>query len=117
MTFIPHLGAQSSEMTTVQVQGESRASGGRGVVGTRVLLRDLVSRGQQPSLSLPLMPGRPQSPEMSTMLSKCPAPAGYIWSSGKEGDALGRRSTLNQPGHSVPETLGQTLPFWGPDAL
>lgn len=27
-----------------------------------------------------------------------------------EGDALGRRSTLNQPCHAVPETRGQTLP-------
>lgn len=33
------------------------------------------------------------------------------------GDALGRQSTLNQPCHAVLETLGQTLPLWGPDAL
>ena len=39
-----------------------------------------------------------------------PGPHGAHLSPGKEGDALGRGSTLNQPGHSVPETLGQSLP-------
>lgn len=93
MTFIPHLGTQRSEMTTVQVQGESPALGDGGG-GARVLLRNLVSRGQQlpgqqPSLWLPLMPGQPQSSEMSTMLSRCLAPVGHVWRPGKEGGMPG----------------------------
>lgn len=77
-------------------------------MGTGLLLRDLVPRGQQLSCQ-PGMLGQPQSPEMSTMLPKS-HPHGTLCSPGKEGDALGRGSTPNQPSHSVPETLDQTLP-------
>ena len=59
-----------------------------------MLLRDLVSRGQQlsgqqPSLWLPLVPGQPQSSEMSTVLSRCPAPWSTYGARGRRGGCPG----------------------------